>query len=180
MTKRSSIRDRAIAAGLKTYIGRPCKVCLGTEKYVTNWCCVECTKKKTLARSPEVGKRYSKSSKGKNTKKEYRKQTPYRQTQLRWIKKDYQINKEKYFGYSLRKYKITKEEYQEALIKQDFRCYICETHQQDLKRRLAVDHCHKTGNVRKLLCSNCNTALGLLKEDTSIMKKLIEYVGESY
>lgn len=55
-------------------------------------------------------------------------------------------------------------------------CYICK--QEPGERRLAVDHNHETGNNRKLLCSKCNTALGLVNEDVNIMKRLIDYIEE--
>lgn len=41
--------------------------------------------------------------------------------------------------------------------------------------RLSIDHNHETNKVRGVLCSYCNPALGLLKEDISIMNKLISY-----
>jgi len=41
---------------------------------------------------------------------------------------------------------------------------------------LAVDHCHDTNKVRGLLCKNCNTAIGLLKENLETMTKALEYV----
>lgn len=44
---------------------------------------------------------------------------------------------------------------------------------------LSVDHCHTTGKIRGLLCSNCNTALGLLKENISIMENLMTYIKET-
>lgn len=44
---------------------------------------------------------------------------------------------------------------------------------------LGVDHCHKTGYVRGLLCSNCNTALGLLKDNPDTLNRLIGYLHAS-
>jgi len=43
-------------------------------------------------------------------------------------------------------------------------------------RALAVDHCHKTGIIRGMLCTNCNTAIGLLKDDPDLMIKAANYV----
>lgn len=39
-----------------------------------------------------------------------------------------------------------------------------------------VDHCHATGKVRSLMCNQCNTALGMLKEDDKRISGLSEYV----
>ena len=55
--------------------------------------------------------------------------------------------------------------WEELLVKQNFCCAICKTHQSKLKKRLVVDHSHSTGEVRGLLCANCNAAIGLLQDD---------------
>lgn len=43
---------------------------------------------------------------------------------------------------------------------------------------LVVDHDHATGKYRGLLCDNCNTALGKLKDDPARIKSLLAYVLE--
>jgi hypothetical protein len=89
----------------------------------------------------------------------------------------YQKNKLKAKDRSLRNlYGITLDDYDQMLVEQNDCCYICNAHKDDSKKGLSVDHDHETGKVRKLLCGPCNTALGLVKEDVNIMKKLIEYV----
>ena len=60
---------------------------------------------------------------------------------------------------------------------QDGKCAICSNPQEN--RRLAVDHCHKTGKVRGLLCQGCNTGIGGLKDDTERIKKAIDYLKKS-
>ena len=82
-----------------------------------------------------------------------------------------------------KRFGITLDEWNRMLDEQQGVCKLCsqpETkldHRTKQPRRLAVDHCHKTGKVRALLCSDCNTAIGLLKEDVELMKKAIEYVS---
>lgn len=69
-----------------------------------------------------------------------------------------------------RNYGITEHEYQDMHAAQGGLCAICRSPEGAKNRRLAVDHCHKTGLVRKLLCGRCNGALGWLekyKEDIS-------------
>ena len=43
-------------------------------------------------------------------------------------------------------------------------------------KSLHIDHDHKTGKVRGLLCHGCNTAIGLMKDDVNILTKAIEYL----
>lgn len=74
------------------------------------------------------------------------------------------------------KYGITLDEYNDILESQDYSCAICNTNHKEFSRMLAVDHCHTTGNIRGLLCSKCNTAIGLLNDDTDIMSNAILYL----
>lgn len=53
-------------------------------------------------------------------------------------------------------------------------CAIC--HGTATVGRLAVDHCHLTGKVRGLLCTNCNTALGKLKDSKELLLNAINYL----
>lgn len=45
-------------------------------------------------------------------------------------------------------------------------------------KTLCVDHCHKTGKVRGLLCNKCNQTLGLMKESIENMESAIKYLKE--
>lgn len=73
-------------------------------------------------------------------------------------------------------YGITLEDYNVMLKQQDHCCAICGVHEDDCTVRLSVDHCHKTGVIRKLLCRNCNVSMGLLNEDVHLLQKMIEYL----
>lgn len=77
------------------------------------------------------------------------------------------------------KYGLLGNEYNDMFIKQKGRCAICNTHQVFLKRSLSVDHCHTTGKVRGLLCGSCNSAIGLLKENTKTIENAIKYLIDS-
>lgn len=78
--------------------------------------------------------------------------------------------------------RITIDRYLKMLEEQDFKCAICRKAEtckdphHDRPRRLSIDHCHKTGLVRGLLCHSCNTALGKFKDDIQMMKQAIEYL----
>jgi hypothetical protein len=77
----------------------------------------------------------------------------------------------------LAKYNLSLNEYNELLRKQDGRCAICST--SDPKgptSQFCVDHCHKTGRVRGLLCNHCNTGLGKLGDTIESLKKAIRYL----
>jgi hypothetical protein len=54
------------------------------------------------------------------------------------------------------------------------KCFIC-GHTED---RLHIDHCHKTGFVRKLLCHRCNIALGLFQDDPSVVYSAAKYLED--
>jgi hypothetical protein len=59
-------------------------------------------------------------------------------------------------------------------------CKICgnpETHRRNGRiKAIAIDHCHKTGVIRGLLCSDCNTGIGKLKDDPKILRQAAEYL----
>lgn len=73
-------------------------------------------------------------------------------------------------------YGINIEEYNKMFLEQGGNCKICKIHQSELNKRLAVDHCHESGKVRGLLCAKCNTGIGLLQEDISILAEAIKYL----
>lgn len=81
-------------------------------------------------------------------------------------------------GHWRRKYGITEDEYNLKFLEQAGKCAICGKHQSEFKRALSVDHDHATGKVRGLLCYNCNTGLGMFKEDTKILDIAIDYLGK--
>lgn len=63
-----------------------------------------------------------------------------------------------------RRYGITVETYEAMLFKQNGKCAICKSAVNLGRGNLAVDHCHKTKQVRGLLCFHCNTALGRIEK----------------
>jgi len=71
---------------------------------------------------------------------------------------------------------ISLEDYNRLFAEQKGLCLGCYKHQSQLKGRLAVDHCHKTGKVRGLLCTQCNLSLGNAFDDAHILRRLAEYI----
>lgn len=96
---------------------------------------------------------------------------------LIWVRNNKDRRKELTFQKDLKKnFNITPEIYREMLKSQDNRCATCPAITSISGRRLAVDHCHTTKKIRGLLCNECNTALGLLKEDENIIDNLKSYL----
>lgn len=80
-----------------------------------------------------------------------------------------------------KQYGLSLEDYNNLLILQNSVCAICKKPETMTKKNgtiqnLAVDHCHKTGKVRGLLCSKCNTGIGYFAEDRQIFLNAIEYL----
>jgi len=79
-------------------------------------------------------------------------------------------------------YNITEQEYNNLLKTQNYKCKICNKeesmlHQStDKIKRLSVDHNHKTGKVRGLLCANCNLMIGHATESSFILRSGADYM----
>lgn len=78
---------------------------------------------------------------------------------------------------SLRKHKygLSDSEFKAMLKAQSGKCAVCRRPQGG--KMIAVDHCHKTGKVRGLLCSNCNMGIGLLQDSPKLLRKAAKYLG---
>ena len=76
-------------------------------------------------------------------------------------------------GHLRRKYGLTLEEYDFLRLAQGDRCLICGAGEEG---GLHVDHDHKTGRVRGLLCGKCNKAIGLLREDPALFDAASAYL----
>lgn len=78
----------------------------------------------------------------------------------------------------LRKLKITEDNLTEALISQGGLCSICRNVEVHLNggSHIHIDHCHKTGRFRGILCKRCNLALGLMKDDPARLIRAAEYL----
>lgn len=72
-------------------------------------------------------------------------------------------------------YGISMEDYDNMLKSQGGVCFLCGEPEKQ-RKHLAVDHCHRTGKVRGLLCTTCNVGLGNLKDDPEILEKAAKYL----
>jgi hypothetical protein len=73
-------------------------------------------------------------------------------------------------------FNTTPEEVERKRVAQNNKCAICQTPFTSTPHQ---DHNHTTGELRGLLCGLCNPAIGMLKEDTNILRAAIAYL-ESY
>lgn len=72
------------------------------------------------------------------------------------------------------KYGMTIADYKAMLARQEGRCAICGT----AEEKLVVDHNHKTGKVRELLCHLCNAMIGCARENLGILANAITYLEQ--
>lgn len=72
---------------------------------------------------------------------------------------------------------ITLEQYDEMVENQNGLCAICGNININ-GHRLCVDHNHKTGKIRALLCNHCNHLLGCAKENVTVLQSAINYLHD--
>jgi len=88
-------------------------------------------------------------------------------------------SKENYWKNSIwYKFKLTPEDYTSILNSQCGVCYLCDKTPEENGKRLGVDHCHTTGDIRGILCDSCNTGLGMFFDNTEVLQKAIGYLQE--
>lgn len=91
----------------------------------------------------------------------------------------YDNNRDRYINYALKHtYGITLEERNSILVSQGGGCAICNIKENSDGRRFHTDHDHISGQVRGILCGNCNMALGQVMEDEKIAEGLLKYIKE--
>ena len=80
----------------------------------------------------------------------------------------------------IRTYAITQSVYEHLLLMQGGGCAICGSNSngRTVDEFFVVDHCHKTDQIRGLLCHPCNAALGLLKDNISSLQNAISYLSK--
>lgn len=81
----------------------------------------------------------------------------------------------------LKRFGITVADYEMLLKKQMGRCAICRTKAplppySPAKKRFAVDHCHRTGRVRGILCGRCNSGVGQFRDSPNLMRAAARYL----
>ena len=146
--------------------------------------CSDCRKSKVRSwrkANPERAKAIEKNSRSKNPQ-------AARDRANEWHAKnrskhlEYMANRRKTLPLTVKssalkhQFGITLDEYNALLIKQCNACAICQKTPEQNGKRLAVDHCHASSKIRGLLCSTCNQAIGLLKDNITLLKSAISYL----
>lgn len=93
-----------------------------------------------------------------------------------WVRRNPETRKRNILKSS---HNISLETYNQMFVDQKGCCKCCGRHQSILPKGLFIDHCHITGNIRGLLCTGCNTALGMVKDNKQTLSNMIKYLEDS-
>lgn len=127
--------------------------------------CTACQQFKPLAS-------FNKNKEGKFGKHSICRKCTSERSKYRYANGDsYAVRLKKLYGLSV-------DEYEQMYAEANGKCQVCSTPEEELSKRLAVDHCHQTGKIRGLLCSKCNTALGQLNDNLETISALYSYLKE--
>lgn len=114
----------------------------------------------------------------RNTRSRIRHPEKHKAAVRRWYNnnKDYAKDRQRKYWLA-NNYGLTEQDYQDMLTKQNGCCAICGVTEPTGKWKVfAVDHCHETGNVRELLCNECNRGMGLLRDSPDLLRKAAAYL----
>lgn len=137
--------------------------------------------KRKYANDPEKHRAYAREQHEKHKAKKRVANAKYREEnkeRIRAQQKEWRsANKAALKRNSLKLVYFTPELLEELLVFQNYLCAICGG---DLKSRpskhIHADHCHDTKTPRGVLCTQCNTGMGLLKDDPDRLRRAIEYL----
>ena len=77
----------------------------------------------------------------------------------------------------MKQFGITHDDYERLLKLQNGVCKICKKFKlQSNKNHMAIDHCHKSGKIRGILCGDCNKSLGGFFDNINYLKRAIKYL----
>lgn len=137
--------------------------------------------KRKYAEDPEAHRAYARQQYEKHKEKKRMENAAYRAKNRERIRAQQKVwrdaNRDKVKRNNLKLACFTPELLEEVLVFQDYKCAICGD---DLKSRppkhTHADHCHETKTPRGVLCTQCNSGMGLLKDDPQRLRKAIEYL----
>ena len=121
----------------------------------------------------EYGKRYRNTHRSEINARQRRYYYEHREEKKAYSQEHYRGRFEYYLKW---RYGLTPEDYAYMLENQNHCCAVCGVCVDMLGKDLVVDHDHKTGQIRGLLCNPCNQAIGLLKEDKGLFLNVLSYL----
>lgn len=151
---------------LHYFTGRPCKHGHIEVRLTSDRTCLECSRvlfgnTKALSHKREAARRYYWDHRDALMKQS--------ETQAR--------RDQRYFASLLRRYNLNKADYDALVESQNGLCALCKKIPLQVKPRpLFVDHCHKSGKVRGLVCVRCNTLLGFLEKSLHLLSPAVMYL----
>lgn len=124
-----------------------------------HWCCKSCRKK--YRQQPDVKAQTSSYNKAER-------------------RRDPKLTKMRDRKYTLKRYwGMTADQFEVLMNEHNRQCGICGKQERSSpKKPLVIDHDHSTGEIRGLLCDNCNRGIGLLQDNISILHTAIAYLNK--
>jgi hypothetical protein len=93
-----------------------------------------------------------------------------------WRAKNLERSRQNTFRSQLkREYGLSQEQYDSMLLERESKCDICQTIITE-PRKLNIDHCHKTGKVRGILCRRCNNGIAQMLDNPENLRRAAEYL----
>ena len=142
--------------------------------------------KKTEEHFKEYEKMYNNTPERKAFMKQYRRRPEARikenESSKRYRERNPEVAKN---GHLKRNFGLSLEDYNKMLEEQNNVCAICKNPEVKIFKKtgklvdFCVDHCHKTGKIRGLLCWNCNTSIGKFKDSIEILQNAIDYLKKN-
>lgn len=174
-------KQEALKNNLKTYDGTLHQICNTTLRYTRSGACFFCSNKSRITNPKRQLIKEARENAIKNNKKTYIGNNCYKCDNKERYCYNYEcINccKEKrYFNSIKQRYNLSKENYEKQYNIQKGLCFICNEKETRFNGKLCVDHNHKSGVIRKLLCHKCNIGVGCMEDKTKeILNKFLKYI----
>lgn len=175
-------REMARSLGVaRFYTGQTCKNGHTAERYTRGNRCVVC--------ASDAVKRFSASDNGKVKRAKHKRKyasKPEARAKMRHYKakflaspKGKESSRREASARRLRRYGLTDQTYRDLLAKQGDACAVCRRLLSELPpKQVAIDHCHRSGTVRGILCQSCNTMLGHARDNSDVLMSAAAYIDQ--
>jgi hypothetical protein len=135
--------------------------------------CSKCRETKPDSAFPENG-RGGRAASCKSCRNEYQ-----RARGLATLRRQLESPEDRFTRKLWQEYKLTREQYAALVDAQGGACAICEK-TPAAGKRLAIDHCHRTGVVRALLCTYCNVVVGAVENHSEAVAEFLAKYGTGH